>query len=492
MVPQFPSFARMPLWCIFTGYKHMRKGVKIAVRILVGMVILLIVAALVCLEGIDYTPYFRTPYYHETMTRLHALQLTNHAVIGPLEAGFGKVVLTPIDDAGKDKAGAAGPGLLPLAGFGGRKGRPATGVKDDVYVKAVAIRSQSSLAVLVAADALIIPREVAEIATRRAAAELGLRRDQIYFGATHTHASLGGWGEGFVAEAFAGKYQPAARLWFADRLVAAMHEALSDVKPALFGHGSFRDSAHLHNRLVGELGNVDPEFSYLYFRREDGLSAVLGSYDAHATVLSSGNMKFSGDYPGAWERAVEAGTGGLAAFFAGAVGSTSPNPGGNSPEPAEAMGQALAAPLLDQLSKTPMTNLVSLQMLGVEVSLPSIHARLTDGLRIRPWIASHLLPVKESTFVQVLRLNDTAWVSTPCDYSGELALGVKDALRSRGLQVNVTSFNGDYIGYIIPSRYYHLDGYEPRVMSFFGPTMPDYLDDLVRSLAKGVAPAQLQ
>ena len=470
----------------------MSKALKIAARIAGGIVILLMVAALICLEGIDYTPYFRTPYYKATMSQLHALLLTNHPDAGLLEAGLGKAVLTPVGDLAKDKTGIAGPGLLPLAGFGGRKGRPATGVKDDVYVKAVAVRAQSSVAVLVAADALIIPREVADIAVQRAGTEFGLRRDQIYFGATHTHASLGGWGEGFVAEAFAGKYQPAARLWFADRLVAAMREALSDIKPTSFGHGSFRDSGHLQNRLVGELGNIDPEFSYLFFRRDDGRSAVLGSYDAHATVLSSRNMQFSGDYPGAWERAVEAGTGGLAAFFAGAVGSTSPNAGRNTPEPAEAMGRALAAPLLEQLSKTPMTNFVSLQMLGVEVSLPSIHVRLTDGLRVRPWLSSKLLRVKPTTFVQVLRLNDTAWVSTPCDFSGELALGVKDALSTRGLQVNVTSFNGDYIGYIIPSKYYHLDGYEPRVMSFFGPTMPDYLDELVKTLVKGVAPAPLR
>ena len=42
---------------------------------------------------------------------------------------------------------------------------------------------------------------------------------------------------------------------------------------------------------------------------------------------------------------------------------------------------------------------------------------------------------------------------------------------------------GDYIGYVIPLRYYHLDGYEPRTMSFFGPNVPSLLDNLIRAMA---------
>ena len=51
----------------------------------------------------------------------------------------------------------------------------------------------------------------------------------------------------------------------------------------------------------------------------------------------------------------------------------------------------------------------------------------------------------------------------------------------------ITSFNGDYVGYVIPSRYYHLNGYEPRVMSFFGPNVPDYFDEFIRTMALNVA-----
>ena len=43
--------------------------------------------------------------------------------------------------------------------------------------------------------------------------------------------------------------------------------------------------------------------------------------------------------------------------------------------------------------------------------------------------------------------------------------------------------NGAYVGYVIPTRYYHLDGHEPRLMSFFGPNVPDYFDEMMRAMS---------
>ena len=50
---------------------------------------------------------------------------------------------------------------------------------------------------------------------------------------------------------------------------------------------------------------------------------------------------------------------------------------------------------------------------------------------------------------------------------------------------------------MIPGKYYHLDGYEPRVMNFYG-YIPDYFDEILRSLLEslqqvapdGTAPAR--
>jgi hypothetical protein len=340
--------------------------------------------------------------------------------------------------------------------------------------------------VVVCADALIVPREVTELAMARITPATGLRREQVYFAATHTHCSLGGWGEGPVGEAFAGPFQPAVRVWFAQQLAAATTQALQDLAPASLGHGSFAAPQFIRNRLVGDRGQVDPEFALLSVKRPDGKSAVLGSFGAHATVLGGGTMEFSAEYPGAWARAVEEATGGLALFAAGGVGSHSHKAPEGGFAGVEKLGRALAAESLARVTAIVVTNRVRFGVLGTTLELPEIQARVTDGVRLRPWLAAKLLPVGTRTVLQGFRFDDAVWLSTPCDFSGELALELKAEARARGQELQVTSFNGDYVGYVIPAKYYHLGGYEPQTMSFFGPQLPDLFMATLRQLAEGL------
>ncbi|HUS35246.1 MAG TPA: hypothetical protein VM680_07850, partial [Verrucomicrobiae bacterium] len=173
----------------------------------------------------------------------------------------------------------------------------------------------------------------------------------------------------------------------------------------------------------------------------------------------------------------------FAVFLAGGVGSHGPVAGEQGFAGTERMGRELAARLSKQLAQTPLTNSITLGILAVDVGLPQLNERVTDSIRLRPWLTRQLLPAAHDSFVQGFRLQNSIWISTPCDYSGELALGIKDMLRARGFSGVVTSFNGDYIGYVIPSRYFHMSGYEPRIMSFYGPYVPDYIDELARTIA---------
>jgi neutral ceramidase len=438
--------------------------------------------------GLDHTPYFQTYYYSETQKSLTDAIANSAPVFGELYAGFGRASLVPRVGWNKASSGDDHFDALPLAGYGGRRGRPATGVHDLLEAKAVALQVGQNLAVIISADALIIPREVSELTTAELARDPGLRREQIFFGATHTHAGPGGWGSGRVAEAFAGPFQPGVREWMAAQLTTTVRNAISGLKPASLGHGSFRAPAFVRNRLVGALGQVDDEFSYLVVHQLDGLMAVLGAYAAHATVLSDQVLEFSGDYPGYWQRAVERDTGGFALFLAGAMGSHGPVPGGPEFEGAEHMGEALAQQLIERLPQTSLTNHIMHQVLGVHLTLPEPHVRLSAHRRLRPFVARRLLPVVRETFVQGLRLDHAIWISTPCDYSGELAIATKDLLRARGLDGVITSFNGDYVGYVLPARYYYLRSYESRTMSFYGPTLTDHLDDVLQSVARCLAP----
>jgi neutral ceramidase len=279
-----------------------------------------------------------------------------------------------------------------------------------------------------------------------------------------------------------------ARAWFVRCMVAAAREALADLQPAEFGHGQFEEPRFVRNRLVKELGTVDSTFAFLVIRQTEGDTAILGSYAAHATVLGGTVMEFSGDYPGYWQRAIEQRLKGSALFLAGSVGSHGPVAGASGFQGAERMGMHLAERVLETLPAIALTNIVTLGITAVDVALPELHVRLTSQIRLRPWLSRRLvrLPRSES-FLQAFRLNEALWIATPCDFSGELALGVKDFFARQGFRANLTSFNGDYIGYVIPSRYYHLPGYEPRVMSFYGPHLPDYLTELIRGVGLAAA-----
>lgn len=446
------------------------KLLRVSVRVALVLVAIIVISAIASLDTVDYAPYFRTPYYKQTTGRFKAIAATNAPVRGELQAGFGRAKLTPQLK-------------LPLAGYGDRHGKLAISVHDDLFVKAVALQVGDRIGIMFGIDALIVPREVSDAATERLGKEFHLARDQLYFSASHTHCGIGGWGEGIVGEMFAGKFDPHARAWFTECVVQAAREAMGDLKLAELGRGSFTASEFIRNRLIGELGKVDPEFSFIAIK-QNGKTNILGSYSAHATVQSGRVMEFSADYPGCWQRAVEEVIGGSAIFFAGGVGSQGPvAPSGNF-EGADKMGRALARKLLAELPHTQFTNAIAFEIFGLNVAMPSLNARLTDSIRLRPWLTRKLLPSSAGdSFVQGFRLNDSIWLSTPCDYSGELALGIKDHLRARNFSGVVTSFNGDYIGYVIPGRYYHMNGYEPRVMSFYGPYVPDYLDELVRLVA---------
>ena len=401
----------------------------------------------------------------------------------PIRSGWARAPLTPRLGVLATEAEKGSFARIPLAGYGNRKGAPATGTHDELWVKAVAFATRSATGVVVAVDALIVPRQVADRAVEELGRSRGLGRGQIYFGATHTHCSIGGWGQRFVGEAFAGPYDPAVPTWFAGQIVRSVEAALDNLQPARMGAGSFEAPDLIRNRL-DRGGVVDPEFSLLVVQQSDGDRAVLGSYSAHATILGGDVLQFSGDYPGAWARAVETNGVGLAAFLAGGVGSQSPVPPGGGFAGVEEMGRVLAKRTLDRMARIPLMDAVPFQTELVGVSLPEVQVRVTDGIRLRPWVARQIMPpLSETTILQAFRFGNCVWASTPCDYSAELALDLKTAAMARGVDAVVTSFNGDYIGYVIPGRHYHRDGYEPRVMNFYGPNVPRVFAEVLDRLA---------
>ncbi|HYC85987.1 MAG TPA: hypothetical protein VEB86_12235, partial [Chryseosolibacter sp.] len=51
-----------------------------------------------------------------------------------------------------------------------------------------------------------------------------------------------------------------------------------------------------------------------------------------------------------------------------------------------------------------------------------------------------------------------------------------------GATVMVTSFNGGYIGYVTPGKYYDLDHHETRLMNWYPPGTGEYVSTCLQKL----------
>ncbi|MCK9640718.1 MAG: neutral/alkaline non-lysosomal ceramidase N-terminal domain-containing protein [Prolixibacteraceae bacterium] len=455
----------------------MKKILYIFIALVAALGILFVVST----GSVKDDPFITSAYFKQTMTRVDSLKRTETAVTDSVLAGFSKVSITPTINNPTDDAANGKFVSVPLAGFGNRKGKPATGVHDSIFVRSVALKVGPKLMVFVGADLLIMPPNLIDLVSVELAAK-GISRDQLLFSATHSHSSVGAWGPGFIGEQFGGKANPAVQQWLVECIVKAAELAVKDLSKSQLTYGCFDAAGYTRNRFIGELGTKNNDFSYIILNQQGKRKAVIGTFSAHATTQGAGNMEFSGDYPGYWERKMEANAFDVALFCAGSIGSQSPSGKGKGFESARYIGESLADSLIHRLPSATYQETTTLSNATLRVTLPEYHLRLTTRINMATWLSNKLMPEPQNVFFQAVRIGKLIWISAPSDFSGEYALQIKNALAAKGYDAVVSSFNGSYVGYIVPGRYFYMDEYEPKLMGWFGPTMGDYSMDLIRHL----------
>lgn len=452
--------------------------------ILGGLLGLIGLGLFLAIDKVDYTPYFETEYYQKGRARLDSVIEQTHLVQGRVNLGFARVNITP--PIGKEIESVAF-AHVPLAGYGDRKGAAATGVLDSLYVSVVAIEVESQRRLFITADLLIIPPKIADGSSKVASEKLGIERSQIWFSATHTHSGLGGLTEKFVGEAFGGPYNPDLEQWLIQQFCSAMEIALADLQPGRLGIGQFEDAIHIRNRIVGERGEEDIDFVMIRLEQDEGKTAIIGAYGGHATTLGSSNLAFSGDYPGQWRMRLEESGIDYALFFSGSVGSHSVDAASKSENRMRQIGYALADSVLRHSVHIPMKDSIELASISFPIDLPKLQVRISKSLALDPFITRRLFPPIGNVHLQAMRLDRLIWATVPADFSGELAIDLKNEMHRHGYHGLISSFNGGYVGYILPAKYYHYDQYEARTMSWFGPGLNPYVDEMLRRSMNFVA-----
>ena len=459
----------------------MKKFFKI-IGITLGIIIALAVVIYFAATGpVVITPFYESDYFKKSLHEIDSLKTNITPVNGALQAGFSKVSITPVLGSSADNFEKGEFVQLPLAGFGARKGAPATGIHDSVFVKAAALKVENKLIILVGADLLIIPPNITD-SVMTVLNKNGISRDQVFFSATHTHSGVGAWGPGFTGKEFAGLENKNVQKWLVQQISKAVLLATADLKTASVATGDFNAARFTRNRMINELGTKNDDFSTIFIQQHKGKKAVIGSFSAHSTCMGSKNFEISGDYPGYWQRKMEQNGIDYAIFMAGAMGSQTNSGEGEGFERPRFIGEALADSTLVHLNFLTPIDSVLLSSATIKLQLPEYHFRITTERNLSTFLTKKLMPYPENAVLQVLRIGKMVWVTTPADFSGEYALQFKNALAAKGFEANITGFNGSYVGYIIPGRYFYLDEYEPKTMGFFGPAMGDYTFDLINKM----------
>jgi len=457
-------------------------------RVLATIALLLGLLFYFSINTIETDPYFESEYYKNTVAKMDVAFENKTKVQGELFAGFARMNITPkfvevSPDVSKGEFNA-----IKMAGYG--DGQIAVGTHDSLFAKAIAVEVDGKELVFLSADIVIIP----ELVVLKVALNLKgkISREQILFGATHTHASIGNCIPGFVGESFMGEFQPEVVDWLAEKFTQLILDARKDKKLTKFSSGYIRAPNLIHNRIIGETGRLNDKLNLVIFVQQNGKKAVIGIFGAHATTIGPWNDKFSGDYPGYFQRSLEAKGIDLAMFYAGTVGSHSNKGEGEKFQKSQYIGETLADSAKVFINKMQFDSVMTMNAITTEIEIPELQAfYLSDRLRLSPWAGSKLMADMKSIYLQGVRLNDLVWIAMPYELSGEYGLDLKNALEVAGYNSALTSFNGQYLGYIVPQKYYYYDTYEARLMGWYGPSMGDYLMELNFRLANELTDKRL-
>lgn len=409
---------------------------------------------------------------------------------------LGGTSATGIDraDAAELKAGVARVDLTPplelkapLGGYGERMNRPAQGVHDRVFAKALVLAAGRKKFALVTADIVGFPPPVKPALVERLAGD-GWTKEQVMLLPSHSHTSIE-MNAINPANTFdvpqIGIYNPRVFEFVMERLVQVLQEAQRDLVPVSVGTSGVAIDGWNRNRRGGP--EIDRQLTVTRVDRTNGKAlAVLVNFTAHPTFMSGEDMLFSGDWPGHLQRTLESliGEGATAMYYNGAEGDQSPigrpDAGPSRWERAEHYGRDLGIVAWKQWQATPTQTGVDFahHLHAFELPQRTWHPDFmkTGGAEygltepLLKEMLPRLFPSKAESIS--LRLGDLLIVGIPGEMTASLGLAVKaEAGRMTGAVHPVIGGLADaWLSYILSAVEYRRGGYESSV-SFYGETL---------------------
>ncbi|MDO8730362.1 MAG: neutral/alkaline non-lysosomal ceramidase N-terminal domain-containing protein [Candidatus Omnitrophota bacterium] len=375
-----------------------------------------------------------------------------------LTAGVGKVEITP-------------PKGTPLAGYSRRKSKPAQGVRDPLYVRAITLSDGEDTVLLVSADLLIFPPPLVEKLVRRISSEWNLPRQALILTATHTHSGPGAVARGLLYPIVFGRYNRQRERALIAQTLEAVEQAMKNRRPVRWGFKSSEEflGELIENRMVPGTP-VDSGLRVLMLEGMNGRPlAMVVSASAHPTLLSSKEMRFSGDYPGALTRKVETlYPGSTCLFVNGTAGDSRPIKralGRSNDEAVDRFGETLAEGTTGLINQMHLQPKADLAVWGGWFRLPPPRIRL-GWLRLHPFLGRRILP--SASYLNLAALDRTLLVPLEAEMTADLGSRLRTQLSALGFQPLLLGYANGYLGYAVTSDQYRQMGYEVG-MSWYGP-----------------------
>ena len=176
----------------------------------------------------------------------------------------------------------------------------------------------------------------------------------------------------------------------------------------------------------------------------------------------------------------------FAMFLAGAVGSHKGSAPSDDWSCMTWMSEVISARFYESRHTFASIDDSTMGMVRIPLALSQPQVKISEDWKVRAWLFRAAFGEYDS-FITALRIGDLVMMGTPCDFSGEYHQSLDSVARLNGLDAMVTSFNGGYIGYLTPEKYYDVNHYETRLMNWYGPGNGAYISDCMADLVEVIA-----
>ncbi|MFM8912371.1 MAG: neutral/alkaline non-lysosomal ceramidase N-terminal domain-containing protein [Flammeovirgaceae bacterium] len=437
----------------------MKKLIKITAYMLAGLCLLVI--ALV--GRIDHTPLIEQPFYQRMMAQLDTLPLTHNPGTSKLKIGWSEFNITPSY-------------AMPMAGYTPKD--KFESIHDSLFCRILSIDNGSSRSFIISLDLMLFPPTIKN--RLQSMLQKNGSNEFLYFTATHTHSGIGGWDDSTVGRFTIGTFHEEWVDNTVNQIVRHLQRAAEDASPSTVSYWESDAREYVENRL----DNTSPTDGYLRgveFVREDSTKAVIAAFSGHSTNIELLGRTLSGDYPATLVREFKKRGYNFGMFMAGMVGSHRIKGfEGEQFAKIDSIGKKLATKF--DAATYYHTNSQNIEVTNAHVPIqfgPS-QLQFEQGWKTRDWAFRSLIGglQGELTF---LSIGNIILIGTPCDFSGELWAEADWTkwCRDQNKHLIITSFNGNYVGYITADHHYGKREEEVLALNWVGPYFGAYFKNMI-------------